>query len=43
MGGCTGTAEINGEVMHVFLYRTYIKTVSENIEKIFDTTPKNYG
>ena len=37
------TEEINGEVTHAFSYRTYIKNVSENIEKLFETTLKNYG
>ena len=38
-----GTTEINGEVTHDFLDRTYIKNVIENIERTFDTTLENYG
>ena len=38
--GDVGTAEINGGVRHVFLDFTYIKNMSDNIEKIFETTPK---
>ena len=36
------TEEINGEVTHDFSACTYIKTLSDNIEKIFDITLNNY-
>ena len=37
-----GTAEINSEVTYNFLACTYIKNMSENTEKIFETTLKKY-
>ena len=42
MGRDVGISEINGEVMHAFLDCTYIKNMSDKIEKIFGITLKNY-
>ena len=37
------TTKKNGEVTHEFLTRTYIKNISENIEKLLDNIIKYYG
>ena len=37
-----GTAEINGDVMHIFSAHTYIKNVSENIDICLDHTQELY-
>ena len=42
LGGDVVTAEISGEVMNDFLAHTYIKNVTDNIEKSFGTTLNNY-
>ena len=43
LGGDVGTVDFNGEVMHEFLARTYIKHVSEKINRSFKTKLKSYG
>ena len=43
MGVDMVTTEIYYEAIHAFEYHTWTKCLSDNIENIFDITPKNYG